>query len=108
MNDRRKREYCEFCRRAFREQRKCKGCEYAFEPFPENLEPIALWNAVWTQWRTDNGFRIGLDYGAVAVAARALRIRFDHPRVFRGLQILEEECLLDEERESRRKRAPAS
>jgi hypothetical protein len=68
------------------------------------MEVIALWNAVWTQWRTDSGFRLGLDYSAVSAAARALRIRFDHPRVFRGMQILEEEAILEDEREADRKK----
>lgn len=60
----------------------------------DNWQAVRLFQACLTQWRRGgmNGARVGLDYVAVEVAARAKAIDLA-PEIFEGLQIMEAESL---------------
>jgi len=62
--------------------------------WPENWPALRLFLAVQTQWRIAGmaGVPIGLDYAALPVAARALRLRLD-AGLLRRLQVIEAEAL---------------
>lgn len=43
--------------------------------WPENVLAFNLWLSVQTQWHTDNGMRVGLDYPGVDTCIRHMPIR---------------------------------
>ncbi len=58
--------------------------------WPENERFWNLWLWVQTQWRTDSGVRVGLDYQGVMVVINSHPIpKKDRAECFRILQLLE-------------------
>lgn len=67
-----------------------EGRRDEFEVLPECWPTVATWLAVETQWRVaPNGRLYGLDYAAVDVALRRLRIDDETGEIFAGLQVME-------------------
>lgn len=66
----------------------------ALEVWPQNWPAVRLFLAMQTQWRRAGmtGVPTGLDYAALPVAARALRLRLTGD-VLRRLQVIEAEAL---------------
>lgn len=61
-----------------------------FEVLPENWPIVELFMTVQTQWRfTGMGGAVGLDYNAVDVVMRRLRMEDSDGALFRGLQVME-------------------
>lgn len=61
-----------------------------FEVFPENWPVVDLFLRLQTQWRfTGMGVAAGLDYTAVDVVMRRLRIEDLDGSIFAGLQVME-------------------
>lgn len=71
--------------------------------WPETVAPFRLFTALLTQWRMGPAGPIGLDYGALPVAARMLRLSGRRLReAFAGLRTMESEALaVFEERSAR-------
>lgn len=61
--------------------------------WPENWPIVELWMRVQTQWRSSGFGPTGLDYGAVDVVMRRLRIDDPDGELFEGLQVMEIEAL---------------
>ena len=64
------------------------------EIWPDDEDPVALFRAMRTQWRTSLGGFVGLDYAVVPLVAEQLglskkRLR----RAFGPLQVMEDEAL---------------
>lgn len=63
------------------------------EVFPDNWQTVTVYLAMVTQWRTDAGGKVGLDYtcllGKHGVMAMCGVRRGDRPDVFEGIQIME-------------------
>lgn len=69
--------------------------EREFDVEPEAWPTVQAWMRVQTQWRVAGmGGLIGLDYGAVDVVMRRLRIADDDGEIFSGLQVMEAAALL--------------
>ena len=64
-----------------------------FEVWPENWPIVDLWLRVQTQWRSSGFGPTGLDYVAVDVVMRRLRIEDPDGEKFEGLQVMEIEAL---------------
>lgn len=60
---------------------------------PDCWPTVRLFLHVQTQWRTDMGHPVGLDYGAVDVVMRRLRIDDPDGELFEGLQVMESAAL---------------
>lgn len=63
--------------------------EQEFEIEPDNWNTVQTWLHVQTQWRHGFGGATGLDYTAVDVAMRRLRIEDEDGGIFAGLQVME-------------------
>jgi hypothetical protein len=62
--------------------------------WPENVAAFNLWLSVQTQWRTDNGYRTGLDYPGVDMCLRYLDAPKKEKRwYFTALQAMERAAL---------------
>lgn len=62
--------------------------------WPENQIPVALFEAMLSQWRMGGGGPIGLDYAALPTVARMLRIgRRDLREAFDAVRAMEGEAL---------------
>ena len=78
------------------------------ELWPCNEMPIALFSAMLTQWRMGYAGPVGLDYGAVPLVARMLRLRGRRlTEAFAGLRVCEAEALavMAEQREQQRRQS---
>lgn len=60
--------------------------------YPQNWPTLTLFLALTTQWRVSESGATGLDYAAIPVAAKALRIKLTESR-FHGLRTMEGEAL---------------
>lgn len=70
------------------------GDQTAAEVWPDNWQAVSAFIALGTQWRVGPGGPTGLDYTAIPVVLRALRVkRADHSDVFDALRVMEIEAL---------------
>lgn len=68
--------------------------ETATEVFPENWQPLEVFAAMQTQWRTGMGGATGLDYAALPTVEVRCGVRKKQRRdVFEALRVLEAETL---------------
>jgi hypothetical protein len=62
--------------------------------WPETVGPFLLFEALLSQWRMGPGGPVGLDYGALPVVARQLRLAGRKLReAFSGMRVMEAEAL---------------
>ena len=69
-----------------------EGEPKCFEVWPENWPAVELFMRCQTQWRTDNGQRGGLDYGAVLAMGSLYSVE-SLSRVVKDVQVIEHEIL---------------
>lgn len=60
--------------------------------WPDNWKTLELFIAMGTQWRAGMGGPTGLDYTALPVVAKAMRIKLTRER-FDGIRVMEGEAL---------------
>ncbi|QBP78224.1 hypothetical protein E2K99_10460 [Herbaspirillum huttiense] len=76
------------------------GDKSSFDVFPENYTSVEVFNAMRTQWRTDMGVPVGLDYAVLPSVMRLFGVPAVHRRrVFDDVRAMEHAaiCLMREQ-----------
>lgn len=76
------------------------GDKSSFDVFPENYTSVGVFNAMRTQWRTDMGVPVGLDYAALPSVMRLFGVpAVQRRRVFDDVRVMEHAaiCLMREQ-----------